>query len=111
MEKFQNPTEVGERVVDFFEYLLPRLFPSCKLSVLFLLGTKSRHKDSTHPDIVAPLHQLEREISLLLGQTDPNVTVHHETCEMLNGNQLEMVVELYHDEGTRPSSSGFQDHC
>lgn len=29
IEKFQNSSEVGEQWIDFLEYLLPRLFPSC----------------------------------------------------------------------------------
>ena len=29
MEKFQNAGEVGDEWMDFFEYLLPRLLPSC----------------------------------------------------------------------------------
>jgi hypothetical protein len=28
IEKFQNGRSVGEQLIDFFEYLFPRLFPS-----------------------------------------------------------------------------------
>ncbi len=36
MEKFQKALEAGEKRVDFFEYLFPRLFPSCRHSVIEL---------------------------------------------------------------------------
>lgn len=28
MEKFQNRVDLDEHLIDFFEYLLPRLFPN-----------------------------------------------------------------------------------
>lgn len=30
MEKFQKSMELGEERIDFLEYLLPRLLPSCR---------------------------------------------------------------------------------
>lgn len=33
MEKFQNSNDLGEQWTDFFEYLFPRLFPSCHVTL------------------------------------------------------------------------------
>lgn len=49
MEKFQNSTDVGEHRVDFFEYLLPRLFPS-QTSYPRSTSWKGRHRSSSVRD-------------------------------------------------------------
>lgn len=64
--------------MDFLEYLLPRLFPNYER----VSGSESRNisnKPPTYPDIESPFHQLKRQASLLVCETNPDFGVHQKT--------------------------------
>lgn len=54
IEKFQNCSEVGEQCMDFLEYLLPRLFPSCEHPIVSSHYPIRQHKPGDLPKHQTP---------------------------------------------------------
>lgn len=78
MEKFQNRVDLDEHLIDFFEYLLPRLFPNWWVGYEYMSQLMNLQGAMTYPDIETVLDQHKGKSALGLGEADPDLAVHEE---------------------------------
>lgn len=93
MEKSQNSGVVGDEWIAFFEYLFPRLFPTCAPDLL-ANNTRAGSRDGTHPDVKPTIDKNEREAPLGVGQCDPHLAVHEKTMVQVDDPFLQAVAAV-----------------